>query len=100
LIVAHKQAHAIEVLKRLKDMYYSCPLWLKPGLVTNNVTSIEFDNGMRILAEATTANAARGKSLKLVYCVDGTTKITIRNKITGEIREVDIQDLYLKEEYH
>lgn len=48
LIVAHKQAHAIEVLKRLRDMYFSLPLWLKPGLVTNNVTSVEFDNGMRI----------------------------------------------------
>ena len=44
-------------------MYYSMPLWLKPGMVKNNETSIEFDNGMRIIAEATTSNAARGKSL-------------------------------------
>ncbi len=99
LIVAHKQAHAMEVLKRMKDMYYSMPMWLKPGMVKNNETSVEFDNGMRVIAEATTANAARGKSLKFVYCVDGKTKIKIRNKNTGEIREVDIEDLYFNEEY-
>ena len=99
LIVAHKQAHSMEVLKRLKDMYYSMPLWLKPGMVKNNETSIEFDNGMRIIAEATTSNAARGKSLKFVYCCDGKTKIQIRNKNTGETREIDIEDLYLKDEY-
>lgn len=68
LIVAHKQGHAMEVLKRMKDMYYSMPMWMKPGMVKNNETSIEFDNGMRVIAEATTANAARGKSLKFVYC--------------------------------
>ena len=99
LIVAHKQAHSMEVLKRLKDMYYSMPLWLKPGMVKNNETSIEFDNGMRIIAEATTSNAARGKSLKFVYCVDGHSKVTVRHKQTGEVREIDIQDLYFNNEY-
>lgn len=99
LIVAHKQSHAQEVLRRIKGFYYSCPLWLKPGIVKNNETSVEFDNGCRIIAEATTANAARGKSLRFVYCVDGKTSIFIRNKNTGEIREIDIQDLYLSDEY-
>jgi len=48
LIVAHKQGHAVEVLKRMKDMYYSMPLWMKPGMIKNNETSVEFDNGMRV----------------------------------------------------
>ena len=100
LIVAHKQAHAMEVLKRMKEMYYSMPRWMKAGVVKNNETSVVFDNGMRTIAEATTANAARGKSLRFVYCVDGKSKITIRNKKTGEIREIDIQDLYLNDEYN
>lgn len=99
LIVAHKQAHAMEVLKRVKDMYYSCPLWCKSGVIKNNETSILFDNGMRLIAEATTPNAARGKSLKFVYCVDGESKIVIRNKETGEIREIDIEELYFNDEY-
>jgi phage terminase large subunit-like protein len=68
LIVAHKQGHSMEVLKRLRDMYFSMPMWMKAGMVKNNETSITFDNGMRVIAEATTANAARGKSLKIVYC--------------------------------
>mgnify|MGYP000633719452 CR=1 FL=1 len=68
-------------------------MWMKPGMVKNKETSVEFDNGMMIIAEATTANAARGKSLKFVYCVDGKTKITIRHKQTGEIKEIDIEDL-------
>ena len=99
LLVAHKQAHAVEVLKRMKDMYYSMPLWMKPGMVKNNETSIVFDNGMRIIAEATTSNAARGKSLKFVYCVSPETEIEVRNKITGEIRKIPIVDLYNKDEY-
>ena len=99
LLVAHKQAHSQEVLKRMKDMYYSMPMWMKPGIEKNNETSVVFDNGMRVIAEATTANAARGKSLRFVYCVDGKTKVYVRNKITGEEREIDIQDLYLDDEY-
>ena len=100
LIVAHKQGHAMEVLKRMKDMYYSTPMWMKPGIVKNNETSVVFDNGMRVIAEATTSNAARGKSLKFVYCVDGNTKITIRNKITGEMNIIDIEDLYFEDIYN
>jgi len=69
LIVAHKQAHSMEVLKRLKDMYYSMPMWLKPGMVKNNETSVEFDNGMRVIAEATTANAARGREKTDKYII-------------------------------
>lgn len=99
LIVAHKQAHSMEVLKRLKDMYYSMPLWLKPGMVKNNETSIEFDNGMRIIAEATTSNAARGKSLKFVYCTIYETEIEVRNKNTGEIKKIPIGDLYTKDTF-
>ena len=99
LIVAHKQSHAQEVLRRLKNMYYSAPMWLKPGVEKNNDLSLTLDNGMRVIAEATTANAARGKSLKFVYCVSGDTKISVRNKQTGEIRESGIEGLYLKDEY-
>lgn len=99
LIVAHKQAHAMEVLKRMKEMYYSMPMWMKAGIVKNNETSVVFDNGMRAIAEATTANAARGKSLKFVYCCDGKTGITVRNKKTGEVRKINIEDLYLNDDY-
>ena len=89
----------MEVLKRIKDMYYSLPLWMKAGVEKNNETSLVFDNGMRIIAEATTSNAARGKSLKFVYCVDGESKIVIRNKESGEIREINIEELYFNDEY-
>ncbi len=49
LIVAHKMSHAQEVMRRLKNMYYSIPfLWMKPGMAKNNETRIEFDNGMNV----------------------------------------------------
>jgi len=99
LIVAHRLDHAQEVLRRIKEMYYSLPKWLKPGVEVFNKTSITFDNGVRVIAEPTTENAGRGKSLKIVYCVTGDTKIKIRNKKTGEIKEVSIQELYENPEY-
>ena len=97
LIVAHKQSHAKEVLKRMKDMYYSVPLWMKPGVVKNNELAIEFDVGIRVIAEATTATAARGKTLKIVYCVDGNSNITIRNKNTKKILNIPIKKLFNKD---
>jgi len=99
LIVAHRLDHAQEVLRRIKEMYYSLPKWLKPGVEVFNKTSITFDNGVRIIAEPTTENAGRGKSLKIVYCVTGETKVKIRNKKTGEIREVSIKELYENDEF-
>jgi hypothetical protein len=63
LIAANKQAGAYEVMSRIKYAYEECPDYIKDGVKKFNEGTIEFQNGSKIEAVATTADAARGKSL-------------------------------------
>jgi hypothetical protein len=67
LIAAHKYAGAQEIMSRIRFMYETCPDHVRAGTTAYNKGSIEFDNGSRILAQATTENTGRGLSLTLVY---------------------------------
>jgi len=67
LIAAHKYAGAQEIMQRLRYIYETLPEWIKAGCTSYNRGSIEFDNGSRIVAQATTENTGRGMSLTLVY---------------------------------
>ncbi len=68
LIVANKLKAALEVMARVKYAYEECPDWLKAGSKKCNEGTLMFDNGSIIEAVATTPDAARGKSLSLLYC--------------------------------
>ena len=67
LIAAHKYNGAQEIMQRIRYMYESCPDFVRAGVTAYNKGSIEFDNGSRIVAQATTENTGRGMSLTLVY---------------------------------
>lgn len=67
LIVANKLKAALEVMTRVKYAYEECPDWLKAGAKKCNEGTLAFDNGSIIEAVATTPDAARGKSLSLLY---------------------------------
>jgi len=69
LIVSNKSAGSKEMINRIIFMYEHLPHWLKPGINENNwnKTSIAFDNGSKIIAEATTENSGRGLSISMVY---------------------------------
>lgn len=45
--------------------YEELPNWLKPGVVEWNRSSISFDNGCRISAEATSGSSGRGSSINV-----------------------------------
>lgn len=96
LIVANKLTSALEVMDRIRYAYEECPDFIKAGIKVYNKTSITFDNGSRIEAVATTSDAGRGKSITLLYCLGGENMVTIRNKHTGEIQEISLEDLYTK----
>jgi hypothetical protein len=66
LILANKAAAAIEFLARIKLAYELLPSWLKPGVKEYNKTSVEFANGCRIEACATTPDSARGKACDIL----------------------------------
>lgn len=67
LVAAHKYSGAQEIMSRIRYMYESCPDHIRTGATAYNKGSIEFDNGSRIIAQATTENTGRGLSLTLVY---------------------------------
>lgn len=93
LIVANKESTAIEIFRRVRLAYEQLPNWLKPGVQEYGKTSMILDNGSRIGISTTTGSAARGQALN---CVDGGSKITVRDKQTGEIFQTTISQLYHK----
>lgn len=67
LIAAHKFSGAQEIMSRIRFMYESCPDFIRAGATAYNKGSLEFDNGSRIIAQATTESTGRGLSISLVY---------------------------------
>ncbi len=66
-ILANKGATSREILKRVKTAYEYLPDFLKPGIKEWNKGSVEFENGSIIMAEASSSDNIRGKSVFLLY---------------------------------
>ena len=67
LIAAHKYSGAQEIMHRIRYAYEMCPDHIRCGVTSYNKGSIDFDNGSRIIAQATTENTGRGLSISLLY---------------------------------
>lgn len=67
MILANKGATAAEILDKIKAVVKGLPFFLKPGIIQNNVMTMRFDNGCRVMGSATTKTAAIGFALHLVY---------------------------------
>ena len=94
LIAAHKRSGAIEIMDRIRYAYESCEDFIRAGVTTYSTERIVFDNKSRILAQATTENTGRGLSISLLYCLDKDTKVTVKDKESGEIKELSLEGLY------
>jgi hypothetical protein len=68
LIAANVLRQALEIMHRIKTAYEECPDHIKAGCSGYAKSFMEFDNGSRIIAQATTANTGRGMSISLLYC--------------------------------
>lgn len=68
-IAAHKQDAAIDILKRIKTAILMLPLWLQQGLTDDgwNKKSVAFENGSRIIASATSAEALTSLTVNLLF---------------------------------
>lgn len=60
LVLGDKRATAVEILDKMKKIFRELPYFLKPGVVKWNEGEISFDNGCRIMAQATTQNSGIG----------------------------------------
>ena len=59
----------MEMIFRIRFMYERLPHWLKAGLADDgwNKHSIGFDNGSRIISQATSENTGRGLAISLLF---------------------------------
>lgn len=67
LIASKNNAHAMEIMDRIRFAYEELPHWLKAGCNYYNKHSIEFDNGSRIISQSTTEKTGRGYSISKLY---------------------------------
>lgn len=66
VIVADKQDNAQGFIRKVKTFIRKSPQWMVPTITSDNKKSLEFGNGSRVSAQATTANAGRSESLSLL----------------------------------
>lgn len=95
-ILAHKGSMSAEVLDRTKQAIELLPDFLQPGIDEWNKGNIKLDNGSSIGAYASSPDAVRGNSFAMIYideCVAKDTKVTIRCKATGEIKEMTMLEV-------
>jgi hypothetical protein len=69
VIASNKNDNAMEMIHRVRFIYERVPHWLKPGLSADgwNKHSCGFDNGSRIISQATSENTGRGLSISLLF---------------------------------
>lgn len=67
LVTGNKRKTAIEILEKIKQIYYELPYFIKGGVNKWNESEIVIDNGCRVLAEATTLNTGIGFSINFLY---------------------------------
>ena len=67
LIAAHKFAGALEIMQKIRYAYELCPDHIRAGTTGYAKSSIEFDNGSRIMSQATTGTTGRGLAITLLY---------------------------------
>lgn len=100
--IATKMSTAQNYISRLRQSLTKVPDWLFiTEFDSNSKKEISFTNGSRIQAIPTSESSARGDSLSVLVldeCVDASTRVTVRNKLTGEITEKSIGELYLEME--
>jgi len=66
-ILANKAATAREILRRIKNSFENLPDFLKPGVVEWNKGSIALDNGCIAIAESSSSDNIRSKSISVLF---------------------------------
>lgn len=66
-VLANKEKQAIEILDRVRKAYQDMPFFLQQGCEKFGSTLIEFENGSKIYAYATSSDSIRGRAVALLY---------------------------------
>lgn len=89
-ILSNKASNAKDALGKIKLAYEMIPQWMQQGVVEWNKFSIKLENGSEIIASATTGSAGRSGSFN---CITGDSLVTVKNKQTGLIESISINEL-------
>lgn len=65
-ILANKAQTAKEILSRLQTAYENLPKWMQQGVKSCNKTSMELENGSKVIAASTSASAVRGGTYSML----------------------------------
>lgn len=96
-ICANRGSTATDFLANVKNIITLLPIWFQQGIKVWNVKRIEGENGTRILTDATSGDSFRGSTMNVVVvdeCIEYNSIITLKNKTTGEIKDIKIGDFY------
>lgn len=66
LVVANKEATAIEIVDKITNIFKGLPYFLKPGCDSFGKTGLKLENGSRVLSSATTNTASIGFTIHMV----------------------------------
>ena len=66
-ILANKASTAKDLLSRLAVSYENLPKWIQAGVKSWNKTSVELENGSKVMAASTSASAVRGGSYNIIF---------------------------------
>jgi hypothetical protein len=101
LAIATQTKVACNLVRKTKRVYKNLPDWLRvSAITTDSETRFALANESVVVASSTAGDAGRSEAVSLLVideCVAGDTNIKIRNKRTGEIKEIEIQELYFNE---
>jgi hypothetical protein len=67
MILANVGGTSEELMDKIKSIIKGLPFFLKPGMMVNNVMSMRFDNGCRVLAKTTTKTSGIGFTIHFLY---------------------------------
>ena len=66
-LLANKMNTAKDLLGRLQRSYENLPSWMQQGVVSWNKSSLELENGSKVLAASTSSSAVRGGSFSMLF---------------------------------
>ena len=89
-VLANKGATSREILSRIKMMYEELPWFLQMGVSEWNKGRIQLGNKSKVISAAASTSSVRVQS---VNCIDINTMITVKNKKTGEIENISVEEL-------
>jgi hypothetical protein len=67
MILANVGSTSEELMDKIKAIIKGLPFFLKPGMLVNNVMSMRFDNGCRVMSKTTTKTSGIGFTIHFLY---------------------------------